>query len=255
MGYNKLGLIPKVAYPESITQFRPISLCNTLYKLLSRIIVQRLKPYIAEVINPCQVGFMLRCRTSDNIILVQDVIWTLKSRRDRNGYVAIKSDLEKAYNRLEWSFIQETLEFFQLPPTFITFIMNMISSTRFHILWNGTPLPKVVPSMGVRQGDPLSAYLFILCLELLSIKLEEAKAKDCKNLRRILQHFYESSGQLMSVTKSRLWFFPSTPRRTKEQVAGMFGIPTTDHIGMYLGTPIFTTRRTAQSYQYLVDKI
>ena len=91
--------------------------------------MQRLKPYIAEVINPCQVRFMLRCRTSDNIILVQDVIWTLKSRRDRNGYVAIKSDLEKAYDRLEWSFIQETLEFFQLPPTFITFIMNMISFT------------------------------------------------------------------------------------------------------------------------------
>ena len=147
------------------------------------------------------------------------------------------------------------LEFFQLPLTFITFIMNMISSTRFHILWNGTPLPKVVPSMGVRQGDPLSAYLFILCLEWLSIKLEEANAKDCKNLRRILQHFCESSGQLMSVTKSRLWFSPSTPRRTKEQVAGIYGFPTTDHIGMYLGMPIFTTRRTARSYQYLVDKI
>ena len=129
MGYNKLGLIPKVAHPESITQFRPISLCNTLYKLLSRIIVQRLKPYIARVINPYQAGFMLGRRTSDNIILVQEVIRTLKSRRDRNGYVAIKSDLEKAYDRLEWSFIQETLEFFQLPPTFITFIMNMISFT------------------------------------------------------------------------------------------------------------------------------
>ena len=153
-----------------------------------------------------------------------------------------------------------------MPPTLITLIMNMISSTRFHIQWNGTPFPEVVPSQGVRQGDPLSSYLFILCLERLSIKLEEAvrgklihpinfRARDWKNLSRILQTFCDSSSQLMSVTKSRLWFSPSTPRCIKEQVARIFGIPTTDRIGTSLGTPIFTSCRTAQSYEYLVDNI
>ena len=163
-----------MAHPENITQFHPTSLCNTLYKLLSRILVQRLKPYIAEIINPCQAGFVPRRRTSDNIILVQEVIRTLRYWKGRTGYVAIKLDLEKAYDRLEWSFIQDTLVFFQFPPNLITLIMNMISSTRFHILWNGTPLPEIVPTRGVRQGDPLSPYLFILCLERLSLKLEEA---------------------------------------------------------------------------------
>ena len=91
--------------------------------------MQRFKPYIVEVINPYQAGFMLGRRTRDNIILVQEVIRTLKSRLDRNGNVAIKLDLEKVYDRLKWSFIKETLEFFQLPPTFIALIMNMISST------------------------------------------------------------------------------------------------------------------------------
>ena len=81
------------------------------------------------------------------------------------GYVALKLDLEKAYDWLEWHFIQETLEFFQLPPTLITLIMNMISSTLFHILQNRSPLPEVVPNRGIRQGDPLSPYLFIFCLE------------------------------------------------------------------------------------------
>ena len=225
-GTTNLVLISKVAHPKSIIQFRRSNLCNTLYKLLSRIIVQRFKPYIVEVINPYQAGFVPGHRTSDNIILIQEVIWTLKSRLDRNGYVAIKLDLEKAHDRLKWSFIKETLEFFQLPPTFIALIMNMISSTQFHILWNETPFPKVVPSRGVRQGDPLSPYLFILCLERLSIKLEKViqarllhfinfrnrvrlshlffandiflftktKARDCKNLRRILHHFCGSFG-------------------------------------------------------------
>ena len=59
----------------------------------------------------------------------------------------------------------------------------------------------------------------------------------------------------MSVTKLRVWFSPNTSRRIKEQLAGILGLPTTDHIGTYLGMPIFTTCRTASSYQYLVDNI
>ena len=103
--HTNVVLIPKVAHPENITQFRPISLCNTLYKLLSRILVHRLKPYMAEIINPCQAGFVPGRRTSDNIILVQEIIRTLRYQKGRTGYVAIKLDLEKAYDRLEWSFI------------------------------------------------------------------------------------------------------------------------------------------------------
>ena len=82
-----------------------------------------------------------------------------------------------------------------------------------------------------------------------------ATARDCRNLGQILSRFCESSGQLMSITKSRVWFSPCTPRRIKEQLAGILGLPTTDHIGTYLGTPIFTTRRTTSSYQYLVENI
>ena len=165
--------------------------------------------------------------------------------------------------------------------------MNMTTSTQFHILWNGSPLPKVVPSRGIPQGDPLSLYLFILCLEQLSIKLDEAvrdklihpisfrgrvrlshlffvddiflftraNVRDCKNLGGILLNFCESSSQLMSVTKSKVWFFPRTPRRTKDQLAGILGLLTTDRIGTYLKTPIFTSRCTASSYQYFVDNI
>ena len=80
-------------------------------------------------------------------------------------------------------------------------------------------------------------------------------ARDCKNLGKILLKFCKSSNQLMSVTKSRVWFSPHTPRCIKKQLAGILGLPTTDRIGTYLGTPIFTTRRTASSYQYLVENI
>ena len=158
--------------------------------------------------------------------------------------------------------------------------MNMISSTRFHIMWNGSPLSEVIPSRGICQGDPLSPYLFILCLERLSIKLTEAvrnktihpfhfrtrvhllhlffaddiflftraTTKDYTNLNRLLREFCAMSGQLMSANKSKTWFSLRTPRRTKDQVARILGLPTTDRIGTYLGRPIFSTRRTTSSY-------
>ena len=80
---------------------------------------------------------------------------------DPRGHVAFKLDLEKAYDRLKWSFIQETLEFFQIPPRLIQLIMNMLSSTCFHIMWNGTLLPAIVPSKGyVREILYPLIYLF-----------------------------------------------------------------------------------------------
>ena len=148
-GITNLVPIPKVPHLDMITHFRPISLCNTLYKLVSRIILQRLKPYIANIINPCQVRFIPGHQTSDNIILVQEIIHTLVRKGGKRGHIALKLDLDKTYDKLEWSFIQESLEFFQVPPTSIKLIKNMLSSTRYHIQWNGSLLPKVVPVRGV----------------------------------------------------------------------------------------------------------
>ena len=81
-----------------ITQFCLISLCNTRYKLVSKIILQRLKPYIAKIINPCKTGFVLSRRTSDNIILVQEIICTMVRKIGPKGRVALKLDLGKAYD-------------------------------------------------------------------------------------------------------------------------------------------------------------
>ena len=144
-GATNLFLIPKINHPDMITQFRPISLCNTRYKLVSHIILQRLEPYIADIINPCQVGFVSGHRMSDNIFIVQEIIHTMVRKFGPKGHVALKLDLKKAYNHLQWSFIQETLEFFQIPPKLIHLIMNMISSTRFNIMWNCTHLSTIIP--------------------------------------------------------------------------------------------------------------
>ena len=87
--------------------------------------------------------------------------------------MAIKIDLEKAYDRLEWSFVYKILHAFHFPQNIIKPIMSYVSSTSISILVNGGKLDSFAPSHGIRQGDPLSPYLFILCMEYLSYLIEE----------------------------------------------------------------------------------
>ena len=77
----------------------------------------------------------------------------------------IKIDLEKAYDRLSWSFIRDTLEKLGVPNTWIMNIMNCVETTRMSVLWNGKKLDWFKPTKGIRQGDAISPFLFVLCIE------------------------------------------------------------------------------------------
>ncbi|KAK4254761.1 hypothetical protein QN277_010094 [Acacia crassicarpa] len=108
-------LIPKKDHPESMGDLRPISLCNVIYKTLSKIIVARLKPLLPQVIAPNQCSFVPGRHSSDNIIVAQEVIHTMRSLKQRKGFLAIKIDLEKAYDRVNWKFLLGCLQEINLP--------------------------------------------------------------------------------------------------------------------------------------------
>ena len=96
-----IALIPKQKGPETISHFRPISLCNTVYKLVTKILVQRLRPHVPNLISPCQTAFVAGRRGSDNVIIAQEIIYSLNKRKGKEGFMVVKIDLEKAYDRLE----------------------------------------------------------------------------------------------------------------------------------------------------------
>jgi hypothetical protein len=161
-------LIPKVAKPESMNQFRPIGLCNTLFKTITKILVFRLKPFLHDLVHPLQASFVPGRKASDNVIMVQEIVHSMITSRSKVGNLAIKIDLEKAYDRLEWSFIRHTLIFFKFPPPWVELIISCITTSSLSILVNGDRLEEFSPSRGIRQGDPLSPYIFILCMEYLA---------------------------------------------------------------------------------------
>ena len=109
----------------------------------------------------------------DNAIVVQEIIHTLSMKKGRVGYMAIKVDLKKAYDKMEWSFIREMLINANLPHNLISLIMSCVSSVSTSILFNGGNKEPILLSRGIRQGDPLSPYLFILCMEVLGHLIEE----------------------------------------------------------------------------------
>ena len=160
-------LIPKIQGPETIGNYRPISLCNSVYKIVTKIIIARIRPHLGRLVSPYQAAFVPGRRGVDNTIIIQELIHTIGRAKGRTGYMAIKLDLEKAYDKLEWSFIREMLIRFNFPKNLIELIMSCISSVTTLLLFNGGTMDPFCPSRGIRQGDPLSPYLFILCMEFL----------------------------------------------------------------------------------------
>ena len=169
-----LALLPKCQNPELLNNYRPINLCNSIYKVISKIIVARIRPHLSSLISLVQAAFVPGRRGTDNVCIAQELLHTLDNKKKgRVGYMAIKLDLEKAYDRLEWNFVHRVLEAFHFPPKLTKIIMSCITTTSISILVNGSALQPFEPSRGIRQGDPLSPYIFVLCMKYLGHLIEQ----------------------------------------------------------------------------------
>ena len=123
-----IALIPKCPSLESFNNYRPISLCNSLYKVLSKIIVNRIRPYIGKLIALVQIAFVPRRKGIDNVLIAQELFFALDREKGKKGYIAIKVDLEKAYDWLEWSFIYKVLQAYHFPQNIIKVITSCVTS-------------------------------------------------------------------------------------------------------------------------------
>lgn len=174
-----LVLIPKIKKPEHATQFRPISLCNVLFKIITKTIANRLKIILPDIICQTQSAFVPGRLINDNALVAYECFHFMKKRiSGRNGMMALKLDMSKAYDRVEWSFLQGVLQKMGFPPSWVSLIMSCVTSVRFSIMLNGNPQPSFAPFRGLRQGDPLSPYLFILCGEVFSALIEKRVASN-----------------------------------------------------------------------------
>ncbi|KAK4258441.1 hypothetical protein QN277_004892 [Acacia crassicarpa] len=167
-------LIPKKDHLETLGDLRPISLCNVIYKSIMKIIVSRLKNILPQVISPNQCSFVPSRHSSDNIIVAQEVIHSMRNMKKKKGFMAIKIDLEKAYDRVNWQLLFACLQKLHIPSSLREVIAQCVSTPSMQLLWNGDKAEEFRPSRGVRQGDPLSPYLFVICMEKLAHLIQAA---------------------------------------------------------------------------------
>lgn len=270
-------------------EFRPIALCNVSYKIISKVLVNRLKEHLPSIVSEYQNAFIPGRLISDNIVVAHEIFHSLKARkRQANSYMAVKTDITKAYDRLEWGFLQEAMKTMGFGDQWIQWIMECVSTVSYSVLINGRAEGHIVPERGLRQGDPLSPYLFILCAEVLSHMMSKAMEdrsllgikvaltapavnhllfaddslffslandKAAKQLKGIFSIYEAISGQSINLRKSSVLFGSKVREEVKTRMRNILGIHNEGGIGKYLGLPEQFSSKKSEMFAYIVDKV
>jgi hypothetical protein len=152
VGWNvtTIMLIPKLKEPESISQFRPISLCNILYKLISKVLANRLKLVVPDIISQTQSTFVSGRMITNNVLLAYEITHMMHNKKGvRDGLVAVKLDMSKAYDHVEWRFLERLIGKTEFHDTWKKIIMECVWSVSYRIKLNRRLLEPFVPERGL----------------------------------------------------------------------------------------------------------
>lgn len=280
-----LALIPKKEEAKVMKDYRPISCCNVLYKVISKILANRLKGILHRFIVSNQSAFVRGRLLMENLLLATELVKNYH-RDDVSPRCAMMIDISKAFDSVQWPFLLNTLSAMNIPPCFIRWIELCVSTASFSVQVNGELAGFFQSKRGLRQGCSLSPYLFVICMNILS-KMLDKSADDrrigthpgCSNLRithlcfaddllvfndgsmrsmegvlNVFNEFEAASGLKISLEKSQI-FMAGMCESQRQAILSAFPFEPGTLPVRYLGLPLTTKRMTVSDYSPLIQKI
>lgn len=280
-----ISFIPKVTGEDKLNQFRHVSCCLTIYKVITRLLSTRLNLFIPQAVQNNQVGFIKGRFITENVLLASELVdgFHLDGNINRG---CLQIDISKAYDNVNWEFLLNILSAMNLPPVFIHWIKVCISTPSFSVNFNGELVGFFQGKKGLRQGDPMSSYLFTLVMDILAKLLDREKVNgsfithpkcqaplithlsfaddvliffygaelSLQGILAIRDDFGKGSGLGMNREKSAL-HLDGGNFHLAGQLADTYGLSQGCLPFRYMCVPLMSQKMRKQDYQPLIEKI
>jgi hypothetical protein len=243
---------------------------------------------LPDIISEQQSAFVPGRLITDNVLIAYECIHTIRRQKAKCPFFALKIDMTKAYDRIEWNYLKGVLLKLGFRDSWVKMIMRCVTSVKYAVKVNGELTESFLPTRGIRQGDPISPYLFLLCAEglscLLQKKEETGELKGIRNgksgpsishllfaddsvfftrgdersinaLKSALHTYCDGSGQEINLHKSSIFFGPQCDVQTKERVKQKVGVQEDSLQATYLGMPTWVGRSPMNNFNYLTGRL